>query len=540
MSKYIGITIGPIVDTLSKAKQTGQLWGSSYIFSYIMKKLIEELLEKNIEKENFILPSTYLLSDNIIEEEKEQLKGVGLYPDRIIFESEEGQYELVEEAVETVLNKLSTDIAKELKKDEEKVKEFIHGYIQISYIETEVDDITKVISEVSTLLNIIELQNKTLPYEDENFILELIRNKNIKESFLAEDSYGEEKIKEFKTISEIALGEITGQARKIIKEVDGDISDKTYSEIESKLNIKLKKNSKYIAVVQSDGDNVGKIIANLKSKEELQVFSKKLFEYAKEANEEIKKYGGVTIYAGGDDLLFFAPVLCKQYSLSENNEEIKSIFDLLVKLDEVFKTKFDDEINKIKEQNTHTKNKDKKALPGLSFGVSISYKSYPLKESMDTAIGNLFGEAKKYKCRNGMDTIEKNAISLKVLKHSGQEFNFVTNLESESLKIFREMINNCIAENVVNSILDKVRRDKKIIQTIAHDKHHVDSYVENVIREEYKDLAPKYFLNLKELINKTYVEVYGDDPKEDSKDEDYFSKLTSYLKFITFIQERGN
>lgn len=544
MSQYIGITIGPIVDTLSKAKETGQLWGSSYIFSYVMKELMSELIKnKHIEKENFILPSTYLLSEDVSEEEKEQLKGVGLYPDRIIFESKEGQYELLEKAVETVLNNLADNIAKELKKDTEKVKEFIHGYIQISYIETEVEDITKVISEVNSLLDVIELQSKTISYEEENFILEVIRNKNIKDSFLSKDSYGK-KIKEFKTISEIALGEIAGQAREIIKQFNGDINDKTYSEIDSKLNIKLKKNSKYVAVVQSDGDNVGRIIANLKSKEELQMFSKKLFEYAKEANEAIKQYGGVTIYAGGDDLLFFAPILRNQYSLSENKEEVKTIFDLLVKLDEIFKNKFNDEINKIKEQNVNSKPKDKKPLPGLSFGVSISYKSYPLKESMDTAIENLFCNAKSYKCKSEMDTIEKNAISLTVLKHSGQEFSFVTNLESTSFEKFREMINNCNDENVVTSILDKVRRDSKLIETIAQDEKFIDNYVENVIRDEYKELAPKYFSNLKELINKTYIEVYKGDSKEDtkgdSKVEDYFSKLVSYLKFITFIQEGGN
>ena len=113
-----------------------------------------------------------------------------------------------------------------------------------------------------------------------------------------------------------------------------------------------------------------------------------------------------------------------------------------------------------------------------------------------------------------------------------------------SFEKFREMINNCNDENVVTSILDKVRRDSKLIETIAQDEKFIDNYVENVIRDEYKELAPKYFSNLKELINKTYIEVYKGDSKEDtkgdSKVEDYFSKLVSYLKFITFIQEGGN
>lgn len=32
MTKYIGLTIGPINETISKAKKTGEIWGFSYLF----------------------------------------------------------------------------------------------------------------------------------------------------------------------------------------------------------------------------------------------------------------------------------------------------------------------------------------------------------------------------------------------------------------------------------------------------------------------------------------------------------------------------
>ena len=56
MSKYIGLTIGPIAKTLHQARKTREIWGASYLFSYLMKKIIKKLKDKDVK---FVLP--YLL-----------------------------------------------------------------------------------------------------------------------------------------------------------------------------------------------------------------------------------------------------------------------------------------------------------------------------------------------------------------------------------------------------------------------------------------------------------------------------------------------
>lgn len=507
MNRYIGITIGPIVSTISKAQQTGQLWGSSYIFSYLMKEIISELIigdgDAFIDKNSFILPSTYLINNDKVkteatEEQLAKVKGVGLYPDRIIFRSKDGDYELLEKVIDKVLNKLSEEITKVLNNvDKVEIYKYLKEFFQISYIETEIEDPADIIKKVNSILDVIELQNKAIPIEKHDYLLELISNDKIKDSFLAKDSYDKE-IKKFKTIEEIALG---------------------------KQDVLMgKKHKKYIAVVQSDGDNVGKIIANLKTEKELQIFSQKLLQYASNTNEIIKEFGGYTIYAGGDDLLFFAPVIY-------DNENEKHIFNLLQKLNDTFISEFKAEISEIENYNLTVEADKKIPVPGLSFGVSISYKSFPLKEALGIAIDSLFGASKNYTAESDEKKIEKNAVTINVLKHSGQEFKFTSNITEESYKLFLDMFNESLCKKPLNSVLYKFRRDEKIIQAIAHDEARVDSYINNNFRDEHKEAGAKYFEDLKKLI----TQVFSYD-----KDESAIRKLHSYLKFISFAQEEGN
>lgn len=80
---YIGLTIGPIVETIGNAKQTGELWASSYLFSYIMKNIIKTLIvkdrevnkdrEQNEKLENrFILPCIDDILNKLSKNEMEQ------------------------------------------------------------------------------------------------------------------------------------------------------------------------------------------------------------------------------------------------------------------------------------------------------------------------------------------------------------------------------------------------------------------------------------------------------------------------------------
>ena len=86
--RYIALTIGPIYKTLKNARKPKELWSSSYFFSYIMKKIIEKFKDRE-----FVMP---YISDKSIFNDSD----VGLFHDRFIFKSQDGDLEKLKDAME--------------------------------------------------------------------------------------------------------------------------------------------------------------------------------------------------------------------------------------------------------------------------------------------------------------------------------------------------------------------------------------------------------------------------------------------------------
>ena len=124
--KYVGITIGPIIKTILNARETGQIWGSSYIFSYLMKIILEEIKSKEI-CENLLTP---YFEENVV------IKGVGIFPDRAIFEAKniENLKTKLDEIIENIYCLLSEKIGKEISEESDELKKFIKEYFQINYV----------------------------------------------------------------------------------------------------------------------------------------------------------------------------------------------------------------------------------------------------------------------------------------------------------------------------------------------------------------------------------------------------------------------
>ena len=108
--KYIALTIGPIYKTLKNAKKPKELFASSYIFSYIMKNIIKEFKDRT-----FITP--YIKDGSIFDENSP----VGLFHDRFIFESIDGDLSKLEMIIINVCN----DIASQLRLEHHQVKEYL-------------------------------------------------------------------------------------------------------------------------------------------------------------------------------------------------------------------------------------------------------------------------------------------------------------------------------------------------------------------------------------------------------------------------------
>ena len=276
----------------------------------------------------------------------------------------------------------------------------------------------------------------------------------------------------------------------------------------------MKSYHKYICVVQADGDNVGGTVSHSQLGDgKVKEISEALLNYGKEAKEAINKYGGLTIYAGGEDLLFIAPVV---------GENGKNIFDLLNDLDNKAFKGVKEAVESCKDENGKDL-LDKRGKPlraSLSFGVSITYYKYPLYEALESARHLLFDKAKKV---DG-----KNAVAVDWRKHSGSSFfmewsNSKWPIKEEELNntpgkpnktqdnLFNNMITaSSVKESVVSALAHKIRQSEGLIGLWSNssdyeerNRHFFEKYMdyEPDKDETRKDNSDKYKDAAKELMN---------------------------------------
>lgn len=167
--------------------------------------------------------------------------------------------------------------------------------------------------------------------------------------------------------------------------------ENNFRKIEDIASVSLKntelKPQDYFAVVYADGDSITSVLKQLPLSASIKDFSKGCFDYAESASNLIKSFGGMCIYAGGDDLLYLAPVI-------GNSQQ--NVFSLCNEISGIL-------TKKLQNAGVH--------VPAtVSFGISIQYYKYPLYEALDRAL-SLLQTAKRE---------PKNNIAALVEKHSGQ------------------------------------------------------------------------------------------------------------------------
>lgn len=420
--KYTAINIGPIVSTLGMARKPRELWAASFLFSHLMKCIIEKLPTDKI-----ISPAIFAANEK---------NGVGLYPDRV-FVKKEIQYETIKPAIDSFASNLHLNA----------------DYFNVMLVSDNYETDSAAIKDLNQKLDCMELFNRSINANATNCIGELIRKKY--DSKLFDYAFEKGKFK-ISTLAEIASVELKNvnevnwkNAKRYEKEMDetGNLIPEDlriveegsfYQYLKEKFGKDVKSYHKYICVVQADGDNVGKTVSHQKLSEgKVNEISKALLQFGKNAKTAIDGFGGLPIYAGGDDLLFIAPVVGKDGT---------SILKLLDKLnDESFKCVAD----KVAECNLSKDGKPIKA--SLSFGVSISYYKYPLYEALENARHLLFDVAKKV---DG-----KNAVAVDWRKHSGAGFGFSFSGNNADLKkAFDELIKvSGVEESVVSAVSHKIR-----------------------------------------------------------------------------------
>ncbi|MBQ3265281.1 MAG: type III-B CRISPR-associated protein Cas10/Cmr2 [Ruminococcus sp.] len=499
MEKYIAVTIGPIFDTINLASSPSALWAASYLFSLLSKNICKKLVENGIAQEDIISP--YYDSQDPLLNKKD---GVGLFHDRVIFKAgsfaigdfdEKIRIPAIEKTVQSFGYRSESDLL------------YFREYFMVSAVEFGSE---KPIEDSSVMLDCLELSKQFVGSETANPILSKFNS----EDEGAENGKADEKAKSrnaaiIGAIKEMGLTDwqLFKSGGKGVRSL-GDIAARGIQPAD-----RLKKHD-YFAVVRSDGDHMGDIIAGLRSGEEIRAFSQTCLRYCSDVAELVKEYKGVSIYSGGDDLLAILPV---------ENAEQKTVFDFVAQANELFQKSF---------------NKYNTGTSSLSFGVFVCYHKFPLYEALSVSADLLFDVAKR----------RRNALAVRFQKHAGQSEGLL--IDNDSLGRFRKLFDKIIAsadkttdkallssmhklelfKTMFNNVKDRDEIENLFKNTFDADFHKDNAFLEAVLPDFYFDLVNS--LHIKALTN----DGIGD-PEDDA--DDHVKAMNYILRIIKFFTEKA-
>ena len=455
--KYVGITIGPIFKTIGEAISPAGLWFGSYFFSTVTKKLCEKLVEIPAVK---IFSPFYDSNSN----QNPQEDGIGRYHDRILLSVDDNT--VTEEELKNIISAVKKEMAGKFGKfNSGQIENFINNYLRIDFVLLNEGTINEIIGKsekdgnniaiiLNDALDALELMAAGKGRTDMNLFASFFagkkgnRNIYIKESKLFTDTKPNSQLvikhpddsSDLKSIEDIAL------SRKKEENSSEEIPDGEVTPTRSE----------YYAVVNSDGDKVGTLLKALckdveisQQSDRINSFSKACLDYAGEAAKLVGKYGGMTIYAGGDDLLFIAPV--------------HSLLSLCSELDEMFK-------KTLKKGLEEVDLPDDSINVSLSFGVAVQYVKYPLYEALERARVQLY-KAKEScgKRPNGSEISGGNRLGIELVKHSGKTVQLM--VENDKLEMIDNLINYRTTTNdqALESVLYNLQ-DTEIIFKLLFEK----------------------------------------------------------------------
>lgn len=533
--KYVGITIGPIFKTIGEAISPAGLWFGSYFFSTVTKKLCEQLNDiPNVK----IFSPFYDSNSN----QNPQEDGIGRYHDRILL-SVDGNT-VTEEALQNIISEVKKEMAEKFGKfNPGQIKNFINNYLRIDFVilnEKTIEIIgksEKAGNNIAIILNdaldALELMAAGKGRTDMNLLVPFFagkkdnRNVYIKGSklFTATKLSSQLVIKpsdsdsnsDLKSIEDIALS----------RKKEEDFSTETPSDEAALLR------SEYYAVVNSDGDKVGTLLKDLcrgvdisQQPDWINSFSKACLKYAGEAAELVGNYGGMTIYAGGDDLLFIAPV--------------HSLFSLCSELDEMFK-------KTLKQGLEEVNLPDDSINVSLSFGVAVQYVKYPLYEALERARVQL------YKAKESCG----NRLGIELVKHSGKTVQLMVENEKleaiDNLIKYRATTNDQALESVLYNLQDTEIIFKLLFEKTAQNAFDLQEYKTRFLNNfnNPNQLAYHDYLGkIAKCFYDNYLKEYKDKPETKEKVDgictkrkmsigEYYTKELQAILFLVKFWQGG-
>lgn len=506
MYSYGAITIGPIIETISNVSTPGALWCASSLFSDITRYLCKSIIE-GIDGVEIVSPA--------YDESNDVADGIGKWHDRIHFKctlETEVLKDKLKEIVAETKRYVSEKICEAIGGNIEEVSKYINRYIQINYL-VAADNIAEAngkncILNLRQYLDSAELSAGFTHDETNSPLSTLLNgisgapNHFIKGCWLVP----------------------SGRNAQIFKE--GNIKD--IEHIANPDDAPLtKKYRSYYAIVQSDGDGIGNCLEGCPTNEKVKEFSKTCIGYTKDAAKLIGDYGGMTVYAGGDDLLFLAP-------LAGNNGK-DTILTLCKNISKKFEERF-----KTLNANCGC------PMPTLSFGISVNYVSAPLYEAVNDVLG-LLQDAKKEVEH------EKRRIALALHKHSGQTEKFIAfNCwdEKEPLSKLDDLLKTNIEatdseeDKILQSVLYLISNFKPLYNLCRKNGLDTKNFFDNTFDNGGQTANRAYIDRIKELGDSIHLsgrcvaaEFVVDGNGKNTDDEP--DVLNAFLRFAKLYSEEG-
>ncbi len=494
---YAGFTIGPIYDVLSHSRRTRELWFGSYFFSWFMEKMVETL--SAVPENEFLVPYVEMPFDP-------NRSITGKYHDRFIlrsaldrdklFNNLKAASDMTMDNFAGMINELVLSEAAYMQDlDKNNITEILADYIQRNFVvlDAAVVNNANPVRDVSKYLDTMEenrsfatgeVKNtcficKTLPsiasaiiYFTENntdrhkqqnlcplcFIKYFcFRSKHVKARINDADF-------RYPPVLDISAGELlTEDVRRAAPVFKNQEKDYNFKDVESVIRDlygneaeeKIRPYHKYLAILQADGDNLGRVLSAFGMPDRVSHdFSKPLFDFAGEAGRLISGYAGQPVYIGGDDILAFVPV-----AFRVDGGDIRTVFDLSVDLAK----RYSEIVDRGSGKTT------------LSIGINIAYYKFPLSKALANAREQLFVKAK---------TGNKNTLAMMFTKHSGHQVEFSFVFGTNEINLFGRLLKEVLAGDVKipHSLHHNLARFKHLIAHIP-DRERLHAFFENNFNE---------------------------------------------------------
>lgn len=435
-ARYVALTIGPVFATLQNARSTKAIWAASYMFSWIMQEILAEIVK---------VPGVQLLNLAYNAKQTSGKKGVGLFPDRFVARVDPNTSVDLQVIARKILDKLADEMADDFKNtnrrvqagsnslsirpDKVEIRKFLSDYLRLLAIDFElpVSD-NNPVKTADDFLNSLELQASFVPEQAFDllglYFEELLYNWFIRREFAPPGFLSTPEIatQTFRKGNEKEYDKAANELRDWDSDDSEDARRKQEGFIDAVKKIaekRFKLCHRHIAIVHADGDNMGYLFRRMAEKDHetkgqqnfAQTLANNVSAFSLAAVELIRNFGGVPVYAGGDDLLFFAPV-----SIDDKEGARRNVFQLLDDLNRCFATELLGKAPLDAAMLDELRQAGK--APSLSFGVSISHHKFPLGESLRIAQEDMLFQAIKSDGR-------RNGVAWRVTKHSGTGFGCV-------------------------------------------------------------------------------------------------------------------